>query len=80
MRFDSEKQFEEENGHFDDVVDSKFMMDVCMKQIVDLTQFKPQNEEEEVRWELIGLTLRMIAEKAGCLEKLSSGKDFFLNN
>ena len=72
--------FEEEHKHFDDLVDANFAMETAMNAIVEITQFQPQNDEEEFQWNLIGLTLKLIAEKASRFEEMQKGEGFHQNN
>ena len=71
---------EEEHRHFDDSVDANFAMETAMTAIMEVTQFEPQNDQEAFQWNLIGLTLKIIAQKASRFEEMQKGESFHQNN
>lgn len=58
------------------------IMEMCMSEIQELTQYEPTNDEDGAVWGMIAITLRIIAEKATCYEEMveqGANQSFFKN-
>ena len=65
---------EERLNHFDDVGDSEVVMEVIMRQVEDMTELKLDEEDDLLRWEIMGSCLQIIGAKASAFENLMMGK------
>jgi len=65
---------EERINHFDDIGDAEVVMEAIMQQIEDMTELKSDEEDDLLRWEIMGACLQIIGAKASAFENLMMGK------